>query len=232
MRIKKNIYDILKEKENDYWEEDSKYSHWKDYYIPFYENRLGGILDLELDKLTYDNNRIVAKAKKGIGKIEGYTFGGDVIININNMTEEYKCFFDENSKYNECNLGILPKEGNLQGAKKKIGNDWRFDKFLKAINNYYLNGDREIIYKANNRNNSALTKNVLDFFFNGIIDTIDEDKTEKNPKIYNFTNALYGISSEMTDKFLDCKEDIGPEDFYNLILDFWKERDINRLQKN
>ena len=51
-------------------------------------------------------------------------------------------------------------------------------------------------------------------------------------KIYNFTGSLYGISREMTDRFLECDENISAQDFYILIKDFWNERDINRLQKN
>ena len=46
MRTKKNIYDMLKEKSNDYWDKDSQYSHWTNYYIPFYKDMLGEVLDL------------------------------------------------------------------------------------------------------------------------------------------------------------------------------------------
>jgi len=229
MRIKKSIDDILKENDKDYWEKDSQYDRWIEYYIPFYKNRLGGILDLEPDKLTYENIRIVAKAKKGIGVIDGYTFGGDVIINIKNMPEDYRCYFKDDDKYNECNLGILPKEGNLQGAKKRIGNDWRFDLFLKAINRYYLEDDNTIITQAKKRENSNLTRNVLDYFSNSI-SAGNEGRVEGNSteKIYNFTSNLYGISKEMTDRFIACEDDINPEDFYTLISDFWEQRDIKR----
>ena len=225
---------MLKEKSNDYWDKDSQYSHWTNYYIPFYKDMLGEVLDLEKDKLTYDSKRVVAKAKKGIDKIGGYIFGGDVIINIKNMPDVYKAYFDHDSKYNECNLGIMPKEGNLQGAKKRIGNDWRFDLFLKAINRYYIDGDNTIIEQAKKRNNSDYTRNVLNFFSNKIASIADADRTDVDPKekIYNFTGSLYGISREMTDRFLECDENISAQDFYILIKDFWNERDINRLQKN
>ena len=221
---KRDIQEMLKEKPDDFWEEDSKYEHWINYYIPYYYNILGKIVDF--NELTYDSIRIVARIKKDIEKIGNYILGGDVIINLDNMPEEYKKKFPEN-KYEEFNLGLLPKEGNLQGGKKKTGNDWRLDLFIKSINRYYVCGDQGIFNRTKNRNNFILTKNVLDFFSREIVYG-DKESVEVNnkEKIYNFCYSIYGISNEMTERLLECKEDVGPEEFRELIYAFWEERRI------
>ena len=230
MRRKKSLEEILEEKKDDYWEEDSKYDHWINYYIPFYHNTLGNVLDFQ--QLTYDKIRIVAKSKENINELKNYIFGGDVIVNLDNMPENYRSLFKQNkyeNKYMEYNLGILPKQGNLQGAKKKIGNDWRIDLFLKTIDKYYRYNDEKILEQSKNRNNSDFTKNVLEYFsvpryFDNGNNISSEIKDSQ--KIYNFCESFYGISCNMTKKLLLCPNDIEPKEYYNLIINFWNERKL------
>ena len=236
MRIKKSLEEILEKKKDDYWEEDSKYDHWINYYIPFYHNTLGNVLDFQ--QLTYDKIRIVAKSKENINELKNYIFGGDVIVNLDNMPENYRSLFKQNkyeNKYMEYNLGILPKQGNLQGAKKKIGNDWRIDLFLKTIDKYYRYNDEKILEQSKNRNNSDFTKNVLEYFsvpryFDNGNNISSEIKDSQ--KIYNFCESFYGISCNMTKKLLLCPNDIEPKEYYNLIINFWNERKLKSRNKS
>ena len=135
----------------------------------------------------------------------------------------------------EYNLGILPKQGNLQGAKKKIGNDWRIDLFLKTIDKYYRYNDEKILEQSKNRNNSDFTKNVLEYFsvpryFDNGNNISSEIKDSQ--KIYNFCESFYGISCNMTKKLLLCPNDIEPKEYYNLIINFWNERKLKSRNKS
>ena len=229
MRRKKRLRDILEETGDRYWEEDSKLKYWKNYYFPFYKSIYAKILDL--DELTYSRSgkflRVIAKVKNSIKYIAGYSFGGDVIINLDNMPEEYRKFFKDTNKYQYFNLGILPQQGNLQGGKKKSGNDWRLDVFLKAVNNYFSDDDETILIRTKNRNNRACTVAVLNFLGSKI--DFGEVKTELNneEKIFNFCKNLYGISRETVKEFLRCPEQVEPQVYYELIKAFWKERELS-----
>lgn len=224
MRRKVRLVDKLKQKIE--WDEDSKKEHWDDFYIPFYKNKYQNIL--EFDELTYScsNNiyRVVAKVIKGIS---GFSFGGDVIINLSNVPKEYAEFLDLNDKYSNCNLAILPQQGNLQGGKKKAGNDWRIDKFIKVINDYYCKKNIKILELTKNRKNQQNTIEVLNFLSCYIYGgEINEAKTNEE-KIYNFCRNIYGISDNLIVQLLEPDIIDTPQKWSNLINEFWIERKLN-----
>lgn len=228
MRRKKKLRDILEKIDDRYWEEDSKYKYWKNYYLPFYQGIYGNTLNLE--GLTYSRSgkffRVIAKVKTEVKYIGGYSFGGDVIINLDNMPEEYREIFKEMNKYSYTNLGILPQQGNLQGGKKKSGNDWRLDIFFKTINNYYINNDETILKRTKNRNNRTSTEMVLEFLGSKIGSGEVKEEPNKEEKIFNFCKNIYGISREIVERFLKCPKNIGTKVYCELIDDFWKERKL------
>lgn len=205
------------------WEPDSCIMHWKSWYIPFYEKRYNNILEFE--NLTYTSTgkgyRVVAKVNRGVKYVEGYTFGGDVIINLKNVPEEYKKVLNITDKYSNCNLGLLPQQGNLQGGKKKAGNDWRLDKFIEEINMHYLGNNESILNLTKNRDNKNSTIAVLDFLSCKITDGKIFEEKDCKKKIYNFCNNLYGIEKNMVNRFLEVKS---VEEYCVLLNDFWKKR--------
>lgn len=169
--------------------------------------------------------RVVARVNKDINFIGGFLFGGDVIINLDNIPEEYISKLDIADKYCNCNLGILPQQGNLQGGKKKAGNDWRLDIFLRKIKKYYLHNDKSILKLTKNRQNESITEAVLNFLGCKIIDGKIEETTNNDEKIYNFCDNLYGLNRDMVNRFLNCNVD-AVDEYCSLLNDFWKCREI------
>lgn len=203
------------------WEEDSKKEKWDNFYIPFYKSKYDKIVCF--DELTYTSGkyyRVVAMTKK-LPIIEQCTFGGDVIINLDNVPEADRDKLIIKNKYSNCNLGLLPKEGNLQGGKKKLGNDWEIHKFLKAINSFYVDNNDTILVMTKNRNNRELTIRILDFLACKISDGKVEKARNDDAKIYNFCENLYGINEDLVSKFLHC-DDVN--DYYKLLNEFWRQR--------
>ena len=228
MRKRKKLIDILIETEDRKWEEDSRYNYWKEFYIPFYKSIFYDTLNF--DELTYSRSgrflRVIANVNASVKCVGGYSFGGDVIINLDNMPEEYRKYLNDVTKYQYSNLGLLPQQGNLQGGKKKSGNDWRLDIFLKTVNDYYCNDDETILNRTKNRKNRECTIAVLRFLGSTIYTGIVEEENCNEEKIYNFCRNIYGISREMTRNFLECSEHIEPKEYCKLITDFWNEREL------
>ncbi len=194
------------------WDTDSTKSKWIEVYEPMYsKTKLGEIVDFS--KLTYYKSgeffRVIAPAKK-----EGFKdimFGGDVIVNLDNVPFE----MDED-KYSRCNLGLLPREGNLQWGKKKIGNDWKLYEFWKAVDDFYKCFPKDNAYlltKTKNRNNKELTIRVMEL--------LRDNETQDDRAIFGFCRLLYGIEDEEFIK-MSVNEEIEGRDF---IEQFWKMRE-------
>ena len=108
MGKKATLDDVLKNPDIK-WDPDSTIDRWKEFYIPYYKDILDKMVDFE--KLHFRRGeyyRVLAPVK-----LDGYQdilFGGDVIINDDTMQNKYEVW----------NLGLLPRLGNLQEAKKAM----------------------------------------------------------------------------------------------------------------
>lgn len=89
------------------------------------------------------------------------------------------------------NISFMPQTGNLQSAKKGIGND-RLDTFIWALNSYYID-ETSLLFNNSTFNNTSYLKEYLDLF-----------KTEhKEETIYNYCYKIYGIEShELVDELI------------------------------
>lgn len=116
------------------------------------------------------------------------------------------------------NISFMPQTGNLQSAKKGIGND-RLDTFIWALNSYYID-ETSLLFNNSTFNNTSYLKEYLDLF-----------KTEhKEETIYNYCYKIYGIEShELVDELImHGKEAIdSPEKviaFMNRAYRFWCQK--------
>lgn len=233
MRRKKTLNDKRNEINEEYWEEDSKYEHWENFYIDFYKSCLKGLVDF--NELTYYYTkrnseyiyRVAVKVNPNIPDISNFMFSGDVIINLDNIPKEYRQEFEKiENKYQYCNLGLLPKEGNLQGGKKKAGNDWKLHVFLQEINDYYCGNNNKLLYHTKIRNNQKQTITILDVLGSSFDESGNINfENDKKEKIYHFCDNLYGISRSLVNEFLSYKEET-PKTYYDLICKFWEERTL------
>lgn len=116
------------------------------------------------------------------------------------------------------NISFMPQTGNLQSAKKGIGND-RLDTFIWALDSYYID-ETSLLFNNSTFNNTSYLKEYLDLF-----------RTEqKEETIYNYCYKIYGIEShELVDELIIYgKEAIdSPEKviaYMNRAYRFWRQK--------
>ncbi len=165
----------VREKVSSSWELDSDVRAWE-FYLKFYSN----LFDKDSNKLRIFKRGL----KHPMQGLEGYFWGGDVIINLENIPWEVRDKINIGTKYELSNLGILPINGNLQGGKKKSGNDWELYKFWQVVDQYYNGHEEVLLSRTKNRNNLELTKRVMNYLGCGV---------QAENRIYHFCNILYGI---------------------------------------
>ena len=119
------------------------------------------------------------------------------------------------------NISFMPQTGNLQIAKKGIGND-RLDTYIWALNSYYI-GETSLLFNNSTFNNTSYLKEYLDLF-----------RTEqKEESIYNYCYKIYGIEShELVDELIEYgKEAIdSPEKviaYMYRAYRFWRQKLIH-----
>lgn len=88
------------------------------------------------------------------------------------------------------NVSLMPQTGNLQSAKKGIGND-RLDTYVWALNSFY-EGETSLLF------NYATCKNmeVLEKYLNLFRKNYDDDP------IYNYCSKIYGINKNLVDELI------------------------------
>lgn len=112
------------------------------------------------------------------------------------------------------NVSLMPQTGNLQGAKKGIGND-RFDTYIWALNSFYK-GETSLLFNYASFDNTESLKQYFDLF-------------RKNTPIYNYCNIIYGIDRNLVDDLiLSGKNAIdSPERvvaYMQLAYRFWNQK--------
>ncbi len=201
------------------WDLDSTIEVWKDFYIPYYKDILGKIVDF--DRLYFVRGkyyRIYAPVK--IPGYEDIQFAGDVIVN-DNLLE---------SKYEFWNLGLLPRLGNLQGVKKYFGNDKELGKFIKKVFEYY-SCENEDIMIAIGRSDIKGREKVLQLLSMKIDDNGELEEPKNNYEaIINFCYKLYGVSDKGIVKGMIEENGSNYDAFWNCRIDRCVERNIKILK--
>lgn len=122
------------------------------------------------------------------------------------------------------NISFMPQTGNLQSAKKGIGND-RLDTFIWALNSYYID-ETSLLFNNSSFNNTLYLKQYLDLF-----KTVEKEET-----IYNYCLKIYGIESRgLVDELIEYgKEAIdSPEKviaYMNRAYRFWCQK-LSHIKK-
>lgn len=187
--------------------------------------------DLEKCKKKYDNEgreRKYAPIKEENKKIifgKDIELSGDVIFNFDNdLYSSCQYYIENDSIYNirlkKCkemnnsfeNCALLLSDGNLQGAKKGIGND-RGDTFIWALNEYYKGNSEIVLNYALNQNGDRLRK-----FLNYFGDVYKYCEVFYNIKDRDLIDRLIKSGS----KALDSAGKV--ENYIDLALEFWDER--------
>lgn len=171
------------------------------------------------------------QGKKAFDIKEDINLSGDVIFNFSNKfyksceyyiengsiyKEKYKELLEKCKKMNHSfeNCAVLLSEGNLQQAKKGIGND-RGDTFIWALDEYYNRKSEMILNHGLGQLGDNLRK-FLDYFGN----------------VYKYCEVFYNIKDKDNHLISDLKnfgqvalnsvENV--EKYIDLALEFWKER--------
>lgn len=109
------------------------------------------------------------------------------------------------------NISLMPQTGNIQCAKKGLGND-RIDTYVWALHLYYTKG----IFLLSNYSSIENYKSLKDF--------VDIFKNEED-----YCKVMYGIDRGLVRRLVEsgCKAIDTPErtiEYMNLALSFWNQR--------
>lgn len=210
-------------------ESDSNCDAWSFYFDYYHDDEKMNLSESSLRKQGY---RLIHP----ICGLPDCYWGGDVIINVKRMPSFLKEKLIEKliekqkklpERYDYCNIGLLPCQGNFQIIKNRCGCDYRIDLFIKLIDEYYKNNDvTKLLNKAkmwkNNEDRERYTKLKIQSVLNYLGgDGSALDKTKQ------FVNTIYGIENEeFINKILKREDEIKEEEEYvvDLIMSFWELR--------
>lgn len=118
--------------------------------------------------------------------------------------------------YSIVNVSLMPQTGNLQCAKKGIGND-RLDTFIWALSSYY-DGETSLLFNYATYQNTKDLKDYLQLFF-----------TDNNKSIYKYCLQIYGMSQQLVDEFIESGKLAinSPErviQYMKLAYRFWRQK--------
>lgn len=152
-------------------------------------------------------------------------------INDDDLKNIYlkKLDYCKNHNCDPENCALMPKTGNLQGAKQGIGYD-RGDTYIWSLNEYFENGV-EIIF------NHATYQNKLILI--SYLETLR--KPGKNKSIYNYCKLFFNIiDTRLIDELIELgsktiDSELRARRYIDLALKFWEKRNkyfntLNKLQ--
>ena len=147
------------------------------------------------------------------------------LITESSISQEYKTMYSRHlglciELYKSVvNISIMPRNGNLQSAKKGIGND-RIDTFIWALDEYYSENSNLLT-----NNSSCEHMKILEKYLGVFGD------------VYNYCGTIYHINASLVDELIESgKKSIDSVErmisYMNLALRFWRQKIAYLKQKN